>query len=372
MSGSTTNASGRITLESLKETNEIPFVGWDSTNTAFIIGAGFIGALLGQRLGIGLPGVGLSVTILMYVAYDFVRSTPPYVNAIGWIRTNLKYWRRPSQYANAAEAHVQTESTLRAAVETPETTRNLTGIARLYPPHGIIEHQEGGYSIVLRYEPPNMDFNTNDEYIRLMDTLATGYNETADFDVTLHMTTRPVDIEAYFTALANRMDDPDVQNNEIFKALLQEMKNHRAEMLEKTDTETSHFYFLVTVNENEVKNTVGGDDDAQERSRLFRILSRSTSADEESSERRRQRRMKKKLEERTQTLARILTETSTGSQTSLNRVPVTEAASIHESLWTGRRVPLDPEEENNPVPTMGTMRGPRPSEVDIDSIEGDA
>jgi hypothetical protein len=369
MSQSTQEAPARIMLESLKEKNTIPYIGWNSRNTWFILGWAAFGGLIGRQLGIGLSGIIPIALIGMYIGYDLVRSTPPYCDVMDWIRTNYKYWREPSKFSNTAEAHVETDSTIRAAIETPDDTRSLTEVERFYPPHGIVERQDGSYSMTLKYAPPNMDFKTNDEYLHLMETMAKGFNEMVDFDVTLHTTTRPVDIEAYFELLAKRMEDPDVEGNEIFKALLQEMKDHRQQMLSETDTETVHFYFIVTVDENEVKHEVGGDDSATQRSRVYQLLGRGQKQTDEDVERRRQRLLKKKLDDKARVLKKVLSENSSRiGESDVSRVAVTEAAAVMETYWSGRQVPLDPDEEDEPVPVSAITRGPDPDELEIKDV----
>lgn len=361
--------TARITLESLKERNELPIVHWDTRNVWFILGMGSLGGLIGKELGLGLSAAGVSTLLCMYLAYDFVRATPPYANATEWIRTNLRYWRQPSKFANTAQAHVETDSTLRAAVQTSETTRDLTEVSRMYPPHGIVKRKDGGYWMVLRYEPPNMDFSTNEEFFDLIDSLANDYNETGTFDINVLTTTRPVDIEGYFDQLAERMDDPDVQNNEIFKALLQEMKEHRARMLQKTNTETIHVYLIISTDKTEVQNEVGGDEDAKDRSRIFSALNRKGSSDKETKEQQMQRRLKKRLDEKAQTLASILVDNSASvGEANVHQVPATEASAVLETFWTGRPVPIEPEEEEDPVRVTDMTRGPTQEEVDVNEV----
>lgn len=357
----------QITLESLREKNEIPYVGFNTRNTVFIVGS-TAGGYLGGQMFIGNRIISFTLAfIAFYLSYDLVRSTPPYCDITQWAKINLRYLRKASQYNNTAEAHVDSDSMIRAVVERPETTRNLTKVKRFYPPHGIIERDNGSYAMLLRYEPPNMDFKSNSEYTELMMTLAQTYNDVIDFDVTLHATTRPVDMEAYFDQLASRMDDPDVNNNEIFKALLTEMKESRREMLYQSDTEIVHFYFIISVDELEIKDVEGGDDAASDRSRFFQLLDRG---EDEETKMAKERRIKKKLDSRARVIASLI---SGGSQVtqdaSIQRVPCTEAAAILESYWTGKKTPLRSETTNHgPIPHTVTQRGPKENEVNVKPI----
>lgn len=365
---STKNQQGRVTLESLKEKPTLPIVQWNSRNTWFVLGCGVIGGGIAVELGLGLAGGIPLALVCLYLGYDLVRSTPPYCNVTDWIKTNLRYWRRPAKYANTAEALLEVDNTIRAAIKTPETTREVTGVKRFYPPHGIIERDDRSYAMMLRYTPPNMDFSTEQEFNSLMDTIAKGYNNTVDFDITLHNTTRPVDMESYFERLAERMDDPDAEQNEVFKAILQEMKEDRRRMLQQSNTEIVHFYIIISVHEDEVDDVVGGDDDAEERSRLFSIFSQDGDEDSEA-EKVKERRIKKMLDERARTVQSLVTGGSEILEdASIDRVPTTEAAGVLESYWTGNNVPLDPDEEQNPVPMTVTSRGPKEGEFDINDV----
>lgn len=359
MSQLSQNGKARIMLESLKEKDDLPYVGWNSKNTWFVLGVStFIGLFTMLRFG---PAIGVLLGVIaLYVTYDLVRSTPPYCNVIDWIRTNITYMKEPSKFTSAADAHVKTTSTLRAAIETGDSTRDLTQVERLYPPHGIVEQKNGDYSMVLRYEPPNLDFSTNDGFITLMESFTTGYNEAVDFDVHLHLTTRPVDLKAYFEKLAERMEDPDVQQNEIFKAVLQEMKGHREGMLDETDTETTHFYFIVTVSPSEVKGELGGDDSATERSRVFQLLNHGGGSDEEdvNMELKRKKKMQKELFNKADALQKVVSGPN-DYDTAVKVAPSTEAAAILESFWTGNSVPLEAEGRHDRLPQTATVMGPK-------------
>jgi len=358
--------SPQITLESLNEQRTIPVLGWNSTDTWFVLGVGLLCGFIGLRLGLGLaPSIPLAL-IGLYVGYDVVRSSPPYCSVMQWLRTVARYYREPSVYANTAEAHIEVDNTIRAAIETPKTTRDLTGVKRFYPPHGIIEQRFGTYAMMLRYTPPNMDFSTQEEYLELSQLLAEGYNKSIDFDVTLHATTRPVDMEAYFEQLAQRVDDPDVKNNDIFAALLEEMLEDRRQMLERSDTEIVHFYLIITVDESEVEEIVGGDDDAAERSRLFSFLRRGDEDEDMQSERVKERRIKKKLDNRARKLKGLIEgNNDILEDASVDRVSTTEAAAVLESYWTGESVPLEEEGDLDPVPVAKVSHGPdRPEDIE--------
>jgi hypothetical protein len=364
--GNSTAQSKRIVLESLDEKSKI------TRNMWFILGGGAFGALLGRELVGGLAAVGLAALITMYLSYDVVKSAPPYCDIVDWTRANWKYLRRPSKFTSAAHAHVATSSKVRAAIETSDTTRDLTEIERFYPPHGVFRRQDGSYAMMLKYSPPNLDFSSGEKYLELMSQIGDAYNKNIDFDLSLHMTSRPVEVEDYFDRLDSRLDDEDVDTNDIFKAILTEMRGHREEMLSSRNTETMHFYFMVTVDENEVKYKLSGDDSATERSRLFGLFSwaRSQNVDEDI-EARKQRKLKKKLDDKAETLSRAFNSEATG-QSSVERVSVMEAAAVFENFWTGNDVPHNPDQidEDEPVPMSSIMRGPDDDDFEApDTIE---
>ncbi|ERJ07363.1 hypothetical protein HLRTI_000404 [Halorhabdus tiamatea SARL4B] len=357
----------RITLESLDEKNEIPVTGWSSRNTFFIIGMSIVGYFVGGQVGLPIYANVALGTAFGVISMDFVRSTPPYANATEWITTNIKYLRRASEYTNRADAHLDTDNRIQAIIETPKTTREITQVARFYPPHGIIERTDGSYAVVLRYSPPNMDFSLSQDYRQLMNTISNGYNNKIDFDVTFHATTRPVDMEEHFEILADRLDDPDVENNDIFQALIQEMLEDRQQMLMESDTEIVHFYFIISADDHDIAEVTGGDDNATDRSFLFGLFGEDEKTPEEIDEDiAKERRIRSVLDKRARAVSSLVSGGEKITEdASIDRVDCIEAAALLESFWTGQKVTLDPEEESDPIPRDSISLGPTPGHIDI-------
>ncbi|WP_135666736.1 hypothetical protein [Halorhabdus rudnickae] len=359
--------SPRITLESLEEKNELPVIRLNSRNTFFVIGLVVLGYIIASQVGLPVPVSATVGVALGAIGFDLVRSAPPYSNVTEWIKTNIRYFRKAGEYSNRAEAHLDSENRIQAVIQAPETTRNLTQVSRLYPPHGIIERTDGSYALVLRYSPPNMDFSMGEEYADLMNTVSEGYNNTIDFDLSFYATTRPVDMEAHFEQLAKRMDDPDVKNNEIFQALLEEMLTHRRQMVQQSDTEIVHFYFIVSVDKADINEVSGGDKDADDRSYLFGLFEDDEKSQEEiDKEIVEERRMRNILEKRAKAVAGLFSGGARITEdASIERVDCVEAAALLESYWTGNQVPLDSEDESDPIPRNAVSLGPEPDHIDI-------
>jgi hypothetical protein len=333
---------------------------------------GAIGGLAVRQIGIGgLPVVVGAVSLCMLVGIDVVRATPSYCNVFQWIRANIEYHRQPDEYVNVAQAHVRTDSTLRAAVQTSKKTRDETNVKRLYPPHGLVERTDDALVSILKYEAPNMDFATGEQYQELKQQIQGWYNDSIDFDITVYISTRPVEMGDYLENLSDRMDDPDVQGRDVFRAVLEEMVEGRKASLEDSDTETVEFYFIVDVEKNEVDSSIGGDDSASDRSALFSLFGSSEQDLDADDKAVRRARMEKLLGTRIEKIRRVAHGSGLSVDAEIRQLNSLEAAALLERFWTGRDVVGDTS-TNAEVPTSGFSRGPlTKEELEIPASENE-
>lgn len=342
----TNDYSATITLDSLSETREIPGVKIKTGNLYLVAGLAAIGYAIGVALSVGIVGMVVIVGTSTLIGLDLVRSAPPYCTALQWVRAVITYYRSPSKFTNAAHAHLETDNKLRAAIEAPASTREQTRIARFYPPYGVYERDNGTFEAMMEYTPPNMDFATDEGYRDLMNMIAGWYNNNEiDFDITVHATTQPADVDEYFQQLHQRIESTDSEYNETFRMLLEEMRAGRKRQLAVSDTEVLRVFFIVSVEPGDVADVVGGDDSATDRSRLFRLVSRvlpGQNEDEEdlpddvSSREVTRRRMEKKLNKRISRMHELTIGHSVATDADIRQLSAPEAAAVQESFWTGR------------------------------------
>jgi len=338
--------SATVTLDSLTEPSELPYVNIRTGDFWMVAGLAAAGYLVAVRLSLGLPGLVVTVGVFAVIGVDLVRSAPPYCTALEWVRAIVTYFRSPSKFANASHAHLETSNSLRAAIEAPTSTREQTRIARFYPPYGVYERTDGTFETMLEYTPPNMDFATDEDYRELMNMISDWYNNNEiNFDITIHATTQPADVGEYFRKLHQRIEDTEHEYNETFRMLLEEMRAGRKQQLKLSNTEILRVYFIISVEPGDVADVVGGDDSATDRSRLFQLLSRltpGTREDEEelpddiSTREVKRRRMEKKLNKRVQRMYELAIGRSIATDADIRQLTAPEAAAVQESFWTGR------------------------------------
>ena len=362
-----TNPRGQITLESLEEPNEVPYLRMDSKDALVRGGAAVIGFQGVSALG-GGPVLATAVAVvLLIVAHNYVKSAPPYCNSVEWTRILLKYARQPDEYTTAKDAYIDTTNSLYAAVKTDEDTMEKTKVKRFYPPFGIVERTDGTYYMVIRYEPPNLDFAPGSKFKRIAGQIEQWVNDSGDFGLTFHVTGEPVNMQAYFDNLTKRAFDDDIKTNEVFKSVVDGMRRYRRQQLAASQTEEVQFYFIVKAEEDDVSTGATNDESASDRSGLFRMFSGDESEEEESEEELK-RQMEEKLRRRADSIQRGIGGEITGASSEI--VSASHAAGVLQGYWKGENEyseydDADPETEPIPMSRFADGEATKTEEVTL-------
>ena len=333
-----TDPRGNITLESLDEPNEVPYLQMNTRDFFVQAGGAAFGFQAISYIG-GGPIIGAAVGAICFIAArNLVKSAPPYFDIFDWGKILLAYARHPAEYSTTEETYVDSSDSLYSSVRLDATTTEKTNIKRFYPPFGIVERQNGTYYMVVRYEPPNLDFATAEDYTQIASAIDSWVNQSGDFSFGFYATGSPVDMEGYFDNLAERAVDGDIKQSEVFSAVVDEMRVHRRRQLAEAKTESVEYYFIVEATEDDVSTGATNDESATDRSFLFRLFSSgdSDAHEEEDEDEKLKQEIQQKLRRRAKAIEQELVGKIDGADASI--ATVDEASAVLEEYWTGTEV----------------------------------
>ncbi|WP_435180959.1 hypothetical protein [Halorussus sp. AFM4] len=333
---STTNSGGRTTLESLQQPNEIPYLGIEAPDFWAVAGSAGVGITLTALLELGAFGVALTI-FLTVAGGTLVYVTPSYLNVRQWIKTAAYYVKQPGEINNVSNATLEANDNIIRQYQLDKATRDTTHIKRFYPARDALERDDGQLVGAVKLEPPNMDFAEAEDWAQVTRTCADWVNKNLDFDVQVYVTTRSFPIGDYINSLIDRLRDPDVNDNPVLQALIQEQIETRPQQLADSGTELVHFYIIIPVDRAEVINPEGGDKTALEKLAeipfLGILFAAFASYREDLTEQKRRARMFDKLNHRTQSIESNLVQEISGFDS--RRVPVEEWIAMNEHFWEG-------------------------------------
>lgn len=344
---STNDDPARFTLESLQKPNVVPVLGLDASDFWAITAPAGAGILLTALLRLGATGIVLT-GLLMFCGGILVYISPGYVNVKEWIHTVWYYTKQPAEINNVSSPAESDNSSLRDAVQEDRSTSEFTNVQRFYPEKDAIERTDDRLVGALKIEPPNMDFATPDDWVRVMTACEEWVNKSLEpgFEVQLYVTTRSFPIDAYIENLQHRLSDEDVRKNAVFEAMIQETIEQRPLQLQDAGTEVPHFYMIVDVGEDDISNPAGGDKSPLQKLVDIPIvgipIELVTSIRGDVTERRQRVQMGTQLERKLQRIESNLIQGIEGYDS--RRVPIEEWVAMLGHFWEGEEPDFDSEE----------------------------
>lgn len=248
-----TEQASRVTLESLEQPNEVPYIGLEQADFVAIVGPLAGGVLLASILQIGLLGLGALAVVSAVCGCVAVYVTPDYLNVWQYLKVIRYHLAQPAKISTETEsAESSTPTEVVRVIEADRATRNLTNIERFYPEKNAIEREDGRLCAGIKLQPPNLDFATGSERATIARTFTQFANKNLTFDIQFFATTRSFPLHDYLDRLQERLTDADIRENPVLETVIQETLDERPAMLEEAGTEVTHFYVIVTVEPTEV------------------------------------------------------------------------------------------------------------------------
>lgn len=241
------------TIDSLDKPDTVSFFGVQTgfETQDFAIGFGVPVATFVILTVMEVPPVVIFPLVLLLGATSLTLmfAAPTYLNVKEYLSTIRYYIKHKGVVDNTVKATVaeDVDGGMLSEFKTDETTREMTHIKRFYPEANVLERLDGYYVAALRIEPPNRDFDSGEDFAKVVAEIKENLNKNIDFPFQFHVTTRQFPIEDYINKLEDRLEDKDIQQKPIMKAILEEKVERRPDDLESRGTELPHYYLIAPV-----------------------------------------------------------------------------------------------------------------------------
>ena len=254
------DAAARRIMDQFGEESRIPYLHIDEGDVGVLIAVPIIGLFVASLSGaesLALPfvtgGLGLGAAVI-YI-------TPDHLNAWTWTKDVYRYIKRPQiTFSAPRDADNRTDGTERnsggLANYTPfkpdERTQDLTNIERAWPGAGAIQRADGTMEAFIEIDPDNMDFAMSDDWAQLQNAGEAFANNELDSKLKLHATTRAFPVEQITKTIEDRLSDEDVDENPVFRELLEEYRETRPTEMRERGIQQVRYYIGVEVNPLEI------------------------------------------------------------------------------------------------------------------------
>ena len=228
-------AAGRRIMDELGEESRIPILNIEEGDVYVLLGFPIAGLLVGGL--IGLEGAILPFVLLGIVAGGaVVYASPNHLPASTWLGDVYRYYCKRPRFTYSAVESGESGTDGGLVSYTPfkpdERTQDLTNIRRAWPGIGAIERSDGAMEAYLEIDPGNMDFAMSGDWAQVQQLGEEFANKELDFRLKFHATTRSFPVERLIERIDGRLSDSDVEENPIFRGLLEEYREQRPRDLE--------------------------------------------------------------------------------------------------------------------------------------------
>lgn len=173
--------------------------------------------------------------IVAAIGFGFLAVIPSYTSLTGIIKQYIQFRRSASVSRLTPEGQEDTEVKNRIW-EVQESTVEKHHVERIYVDQGVIERDDGTIVGAMKVSGTNLDQAPQEAINRATQQFSNFVNQNLDFKVQIYLTTRRFNPEKYLEKYMDRLEDTDVQNNEILNIYL----NH---YIERTPQFLSRFYY---------------------------------------------------------------------------------------------------------------------------------
>lgn len=193
--------------------------------------------------GWGALGFGLGGAIMVGTA-GVIWAAPPHRVAHTWLQDVVKYQLTERRGETLLLAHDDESE--------PDAARSLTNIETVLRRWDSVRRADNGVVGAVRVHPANMALADTTDWEQASDALAEMLRSLS-FDIQLYSTARPVDASRIVAPYRDRLDDPDVRENDRLRGVVQAYRNTLPQEFERRRTSVREYYILVAVEELDVQ-----------------------------------------------------------------------------------------------------------------------
>jgi hypothetical protein len=193
--------------------------------------------------GWGLLGLALG-TLVMLGTVGVIWYAPAHRVAHTWLQAAVKYHIKNLKGETLLLPH--------ASESEPDAARTLTHVDTVLRRWNSVERVDGALVGAVRVHPANMALGDASDWETASEAFAE-FLRSISFDVQIYSTARPVDASQIVAPYRDRLDDPDVQDNDRLRGVIQAYRDTLPEEFERRRTSVREYYILVEVPELDAK-----------------------------------------------------------------------------------------------------------------------
>jgi hypothetical protein len=272
---------------------------------------------------------------VMVGAAGIIWYAPPHRVAHDWLTDAASFYSKKLRGKTLMLPHDSDDDT---------DARTLTNVDSILRRWNSIQRTDGALVSAMRVHPANMALGDKGDWEDAADALA-GFLRSISFDLQIYSTARPVDANEIVEPYRERLDDPDVRDNERLRNVIQAYRNRLPEEFERRRTSVREYYIIVSVSETDAKlanqSVLDRLRDAPYVGKLFEFIGRGRSDFSEGEILVRQQR---ELNSRLRDVRRGITELPDCRP---EQVTAARMADLLEEFWTGEPSHYDESRADN-------------------------
>ena len=206
---------------------------------AFVLVILVVGAM---PSGWGILGFALGALVLLGTA-GLIWKAPPHRVAYDWLTDVLAFRCKKFRGETLMLPHDSDDDS---------ETRTLTNVDSVLRRWNSVKRTDGGLVGAMRVHPANMALGDESDWETAADALA-GFLRSISFDVQIYSTARPVDASQIVGPYRDRLDDPDVRDNDRLRGVIQAYRDKLPKEFERRRTSVREYYIIVSVREMDAK-----------------------------------------------------------------------------------------------------------------------
>ena len=206
---------------------------------AFLLVILVVGAM---PAGWGILGFALGALVLIGTA-GLIWKAPPHRVAYDWLTDVLAFRYKKFRGKTLMLPHDSDDDS---------ETRTLTNVDSVLRRWNSVKRSDGGLVGAMRVHPANMALGDQSDWETAADALA-GFLRSISFNVQIYSTARPVDASQIVGPYRDRLDDPDVRDNDRLRGVIRAYRDKLPKEFERRRTSVREYYIIVSVREMDVK-----------------------------------------------------------------------------------------------------------------------
>lgn len=192
--------------------------------------------------------IGFGIMLIVFLlGVSVLAAVPDYTSFSGLISTYLSFKRRAKE---SRKVNSETDEEVEHRIwETSESTVEQTGVSKIYGEKGVIEREDGAIVGAMKINGANLDTATERSVREVTQQFANFVNNNLSFPIQIYLTTRRFNPETFLEKYENRLDDPEIQGNDMLELYIDHYTDRTPRFLSRYYYREYYILIPVTVSD---------------------------------------------------------------------------------------------------------------------------